>query len=235
MIIAGHQPEYLPYLGLICKAMQADVFVFVDHNQYGKKQFQNRNRIRTSNGSSGWIWLTVPVITHGRFNQKIKDVLINNKLKWREKHFRSICYSYKGTPFFENYIPLFEKIYLQEWEKLEDLNEAILRVIFKILDRDVNIMKTSDYNIVGEKTDMLLDMCKKIGADGYLSGQGGKLYVDESKFKKAGLSHQYCEFKHPVYKQKFKPFVPSMSSIDLLFNCGPESKEIILRSDERKN
>lgn len=231
MIITGHQPEYLPYLGLICKIMHADVFVFVDNTQYGKKQFQNRNRIRTSNGSDGWIWLTVPVITHGRFNQKIKDVFINNKLKWREKHFKSIYHSYKGTPFFENYIHFFEKIYSQKWEKLVDLNEAVLRTIFTILDTDIKIIKNSDYDIIGEKTDMLLDMCKKIGAQGYLSGQGGKLYVDESKFKKAGLSHQYCEFKHPVYEQKFKPFVPNMSSIDLLFNYGPKSKQIIFNSD----
>lgn len=230
MIIAGHQPEYLPYIGLICKAMHADVFVFSDHLQYGKKQFQNRNRIRTADGLDGWTWLTVPVMTHDRFNQKIKDVVINNTLPWEKKHFKSIYYSYKGTPFFEQYIYLFEKIYLQKWEKLEDLNEAILRVIFKILDTKITIMKTSDYDIIGEKTEMLLDMCKKIGAEGYISGQGGKLYVDEPKFKQAGLFHQYCEFSHPVYHQKFKPFMPNMSVIDLLFNEGPKSKEIIFNS-----
>ena len=235
MIIAGHQPEYLPYIGLICKAMHADIFVFSDHLQYGKKQFQNRNRIRTADGLDGWTWLTVPVITRGRFYQKIKDVEINNKLRWQERHLKSIYYSYKGTPFFEEYMPLFEKIYLQKWEKLEDLNEAILRAIFSILKAEIRIIKSSDYGVVGEKTEMLLDMCKKIGGDGYLSGQGGKLYVDESKFKEAGLSHQYCEFNHPVYKQKFQPFVPNMSSIDLLFNEGSKSNEIIYRSDTRYN
>lgn len=232
MIIAGHQPEYLPYIGLICKAMEADVFVLVDHVQYGKKQFQNRNRIRTRNGSDGWSWLTVPVITHGRFDQKIKDVEINNSSDWKKKHIKSIECSYGGTPFFEDYFPFFEEVYSKEWVKLADLNEAIIRVIFKILNVDVKIIKSSDYDINGEKTEMLIDMCKKIGADGYLSGLGAKTlyHIDEEMFKKAGLSHCYCNFKHPVYKQKFLPFVPNMSVIDLLFNCGPESKKIITDS-----
>lgn len=227
MIIAGHQPEYLPYAGFIFKAMSADVFVLVDHIQYGKKQFQNRNKIRTANGSDGWAWLTVPVITHGKFEQKICEVKINNESNWRNKHFKSIYYSYKNTPFFENYIPLFEKIYSQKWEMLVELNKAIIETIFEILDVKIKIIKSSDYNIIGQKTEMLIDMCKKIGANGYLSGQGGKLYVDELMFKKAGLSHQYCEFEHPIYHQKFKPFIPCMSVIDILFNCGPESFKII--------
>jgi len=228
MIIAGHQPEYLPYIGLIYKAMKADVFVLVDHIQYGKKQFQNRNRIRTAHGADGWTWLTVPVITHNKIEQKIYNVRINNDLNWREKHFKSIYYSYNGAPFFKEYISLFKKVYSKKWEILEDLDETIIKLIFKILDTKIKIVRSSDYDISGKKTDMLIDMCKKIGASGYLSGPGGKLYVEEAKFKEAGLSHQYSEFKHPIYEQRFKPFVPNMSVIDLLFNCGPKSKEIIL-------
>jgi type I restriction-modification system DNA methylase subunit len=232
MIIAGHQPEYLPYIGLICKALKADAFVLVDHVQYGKKQFQNRNRIRTSNGPDGWSWLTVPVITHGRFDQQIKDVEINNNSDWNKKHLKSIKYSYQGAPFFKEYFSLFEEVYSKKWVKLADLNEAIIKVIFKILDADVKIIKSSDYDIRGEKTEMLIDMCKKMGATGYLSGMGAKTlyHIDEEMFKAAGLSHSYCNFKHPVYRQRFSPFVPNMSVIDLLFNCGPESKKIITDS-----
>ena len=151
MIIAGHQPEYLPYIGLICKAIKADVFVLVDHVQYGKKQFQNRNRIRTSDGKDGWIWLTVPVITRNKLLQKICDVKIDNKLNWAKKHLKSIQYAYNGSPFFKEYIPFFQEIYSKKWDKLEDLDQAILRAIFKMLDVDVKIIKSSDYNIAGEK------------------------------------------------------------------------------------
>lgn len=222
MILAGHQPEYLPYIGFFYKAMCADVFMLVDHVQYAKKTFQNRNKIRTAHGSDGWAWLTVPVVTHDKFTQKICDVKINNELNWRDTHFKSIFYAYKNTPFFDDYIPIFEKIYSQEWENLAELNETIIKNIIKIIGIEIKIVKSSDYNINGEKTDMLIDMCKKTGADGYLSGQGGKNYVDESKFKEEGLSHQFCEFNHPFYQQKFKPFIPNMSIIDFLFNCGAQ-------------
>ncbi len=158
MILVGHQPEYLPYVGFVLKAMSSDIFMLVDHIQYGKKQFQNRNKIRTAHGSNGWSWLTVPVITHGKFDQKICEVEIDNGLNWEDKHFKSIYYSYKGTPFFENYIPLFEKIYSQEWKMLVELDEILIRTIFGILDIKTKIVKSSDFNIVGEKTDMLIDM-----------------------------------------------------------------------------
>jgi hypothetical protein len=230
MLLAGHQPEYLPYIGFVLKAMSADVFMLVDHVQYGKKQFQNRNRIRTAHGSNGWSWLTVPVLTHGAFDQRIAEVKINNEAKWRDTHFKSIYLAYRRSPFFNEYISLFEQVYSEDWKRLAPLDEALIRVIFKILNIETRIIKSSDYNIAGEKTEMLVDMCQKVGADSYISGQGGRLYVDEAKFKAAGLFHQFCEFEHPVYPQNFKPFVSHMSVIDLIFNIGPASREMMRKS-----
>lgn len=234
MILTGHQPQYLPYLGFFYKVMCADVLILVDHVQYGKKQFQNRNKIRTDHGSEGWTWLTVPVFTHSRFNQRICEVKINNELDWRKKHLRSIYYAYKNTPFFSKYIPIFEKIYSSQWENLAELDQDLIQTLLQLLNIEVKILKSSDYNIEGEKTAALIDMCKKTGAEGYLSGEGGRNYVDESKFKQAGLSHEFCQFNHPIYQQKFKPFLPCMSVIDLLFNHGSESKEIILKANKEK-
>lgn len=231
-ILAGHQPEYLPYIGYFYKMMCADIFVLVDHVQYGKKQFQNRNKIRNANGSDGWAWLTIPVITHARYDQKICDVKICNETNWREKHFKSIYYAYKGTPFFEQYITVFQDIYSKSWENLADLNEALILAIIGLLNLKIKVVKSSSYDISGERTDMLIDLCRKIGANGYLSGEGGRNYVDESKFKEAELSHQFSEFKHPIYQQKFKPFLPYMSIIDLLFNHGQKSMEIILAENK---
>lgn len=232
MILAGHQPEYLPYMGFFYKASCCDKFIFVDHVQYAKKTFQNRNRIRTAHGSKGWIWLSVPVITHGRLYQRICDVEINNNLNWQEKHWKSITLAYKKAPYFENYKDFFEKIYTQKWTKLAELNETIIKYIFKELDIKVEIFKSSDYNFMGKRTELLIEMCKVIGADAYLSGQGGKLYVEENKFKEGNLKHKFCEFKHPIYQQRFKPFVPYMSIIDMLFNCGEKTAEIIKNAQE---
>lgn len=232
MILAGHQPEYLPYIGFFYKVMRCDKFIFVDHIQYAKKTFQNRNRIRTAHGSKGWTLLTVPCITHGRFYQRICDVEIDNNLNWQENHWKCITLAYKKTPYFENYKGSFEEIYTQKWTRLAKLNETIINYISKELNINVEVFKSSNYNFVGKSTDLLIEMCKAIGVDTYLSGQGGRAYIEENKFKEANLKHEFCEFKHPIYQQRFKPFVPYMSIIDMLFNCGDKTAEIIKNAQE---
>jgi len=229
VIVAGHQPEYLPYFGFFSKIAHADIFVIVDNIQYVKKNYQNRNRIKTHNG---WIWLSVPVITKGRFEQNINEVEINNSENWRHKHLKTISLNYKKAPFFDEYIKLFEDIYSKEWQMLSELNEVIIRRIIKILGIDVKILKGSELGVSGEKTGLLVDICKKTGADTYLSGSGAKDYVVESMIEEHNLNHKYYEFKHPVYSQLHGEFIPNMSIIDLLFNCGDKSKEYIFTTDE---
>ena len=229
MTLTGHQPEYLPYLGFFYKLAKADKFIFVDHVQYLKKSFQNRNRIRTAPGSNGWTWLTIPVITKGRRYQGINEVEIDNSTPWAEKHWKTTRLNYKKALFFNEYKDFFEEIYSKKWEKLVDLNETIIRYLLKELEIQIPIFKSSDYNFKGKKTDLLIEMCKELGADTYLSGSGAKYYgyVEEDKFKINGLNHKFSDFKHPIYPQRFKPFIPNMSIIDLLFNCGGKSIEII--------
>lgn len=228
MILAGHQPEYLPYIGFFCKMMQCDKFVIVDHVQFSKKSWQSRNRIRTK---EGWILLTVPVLTKNKFEQPINEVRINNAINWQKKHWRSMYLNYKKAPFFGVYKDFFEQVYSQKWEKLVDLNETIIRYIARELNINVEIVKSSEFNPCGQKTDLLIDMCKKLGADTYLSGEGGRRYVDESKFKTHNLNSVYINFRHPVYRQQFEPYIPDMSVIDLMFNYGNDpSREIIQNS-----
>lgn len=228
MILAGHQPEYLPYIGFFNKIMRCDVFAIVDHVQFIKKSWQNRNRIRTREGE---LLLTVPVLTKDKFEQPINEVRINNNVNWGMKHWRSIYLNYGKAPFFDTYKEFFEQLYARKWEKLADLNETIIRYIIHELEINVKIVKSSDFNPHGYKTDLLIDMCQKLGADTYLSGEGGHSYVDESKFREQNLNHVYQDFHHPTYTQLFKSFIPYMSVIDLLFNRGSEqSRETILNS-----
>lgn len=228
MILAGHQPEYLPYIGFFDKVARADKFILVDHVQYLQKSFQNSNRIRTAPGLEGFTWLTVPVVTHDRRYQNINEVEIDNSMNWGKKHRKTIYLNYKNTPFFKDYHDFFEKLYQKEWVKLSDLTETVIYYLVKQLGIKTPICRSSDYKFSGKKTDLLIEMCQALGADTYLSGNGARAYVEAEKFKAQGLNHLFSDFQHPVYPQKYQPFIPNMSVIDLLFNRGAaESIKII--------
>ena len=225
VLVAGHQPHYLPWIGYFGKIYQASKFCLVDSIQFEKKWFQNRNKIRTN---SGEIWLTVPVKTHDRFDQNIADVVIDNAVPWRRKHWRTIELSYQRTPYFARYADFFRDAYARDWTMLVDLNEHIIKGVLDFLGIEKEIVRTSSFGTEGQKTDLLIDICRKTGADGYLSGTGGaKSYVDLEKFAQAGLLHEFQRFTHPVYPQLHGGFVPKIAIIDLLFNVGPEAGRIV--------
>jgi|SRR3989344_3094677 len=233
MIISAHQPEYLPYLGFFYKMAKADTFILSDHLQFtqSSQDFFNRNKIRTS---QGWAWLTVPVITSGKGYQKINEVEIDNSTHWGRKHWKLIYFNYKRTPFFSRYSGFFEKLYAKKWQKLVDINEQIIYYVQKELGINTTLIKSSDYDFKGKKTDLIIELCKKFKTDTYLSGVGGKNYMDLELFKKNNVKYVFSDFTHPVYLQRFKPFIENLSVIDLLFNCGPESLEIIKSNGKKK-
>lgn len=229
MIVCAHQPGYLPYIGFFNKIMQSDIFVFCDHLQYVKKEYHNRNRIRTL--QKDWMWLTVPIHSTEPLFQKIMDVKIDNSNNWGKNHWVNIISNYAKSPFFGYYKSFFEELYQKKWEKLVDLNETIIMYILKELRINVKIVKGSDLHLEGKKTDLLIDTCKKLNADSYLSGIGGYEYLEEQKFKENNITLFYQNFHHPIYPQRYEPFIPNMSVIDLLFNMGSEkSRKIILDS-----
>jgi len=231
-IIAGHQPHYLPWIGYFNKIHCADRFCLVDSIQYNKKWFQNSGQILTQ---AGPLWLTVPVKTKGHFDQNINEVLIDNGSNWQRKHWKTIMLAYQKAPYFKNYKDFFEDIYAQKWEKLVDLNEHIIRGVLEFLNIEKDIMRSSKLGTTGKKTDLLIDICKKSGSDGYLSGGGGaRQYVDLVRFKEAELLHFFQDFHHPVYPQQpHGDFVEKMSIVDLLFNCGHGSGDIVKKSGIR--
>ncbi|MEK7448209.1 MAG: WbqC family protein [Planctomycetota bacterium] len=227
MIATGHQPNYLPYVGFFHKITRCDIFILVDTVQFVKRGtfgWINRNRIRTAAGRP---WLTVPVLTSGKYHQTIIETQIDNSRPWRRKHWQSILRAYEKTPYFKHYKIFFEDIYQREWQNLVDLNEVIIRYLIEQFNIKVLITKTSLLNVQGQKADLIIDLCKKVGADTYIHGRHGRDYIDESKFAEHNVKCIRQEFKHPEYKQSYEPFMPDLSAIDLLFNCGPESAEII--------
>lgn len=225
MIVTIHQPEHMPWLGFFDKVRHADTFVLLDNAQFEKNYFQNRNKIRTQ---KGWSWVTVPVITKGRYPQLINQVEINNNVRWGKKCWMSISMNYSKASFFPQYNNFLKSIYDREWTSLADLNEEIIRYIIHVLGIEVEIIRASELGVTGRRTDLLLEICQKLNADVYLSGISGKDYLEETKFAEQGIKVIYQEFYHPIYKQLYEPFIPCMSIIDLLFNHGDKSLDILM-------
>jgi hypothetical protein len=215
MICAIHQPQYLPYLGFLDKIRGSDVFVFLDDCQFKKNEWQNRNRIRTKDG---WQWLTIPVIH--RFGQSVNEVMINNTVNWRHKHLQSLITNYGKAPYFKDCLDFFEKSYEKDWERLADINLHFITHLMRAFGIERKTIRSSELNIESEATMRLVEICKRVGADTYLSGPGGKAYLDEEKFRDVGIELVFQDFVHPEYEQQFQGFVPSLSSVDFLFNCG---------------
>ena len=223
LIVAVHQPQYLPWLGYFDKMRRADVFCYLNDVQYKKNEWQNRNRIKTAQNRQ---WITVPVRYH--FPEKINEVHINNGVDWTRKHLQALVTNYSRSPYYSEYIPIFEEVYSREWQLISELNVHLIERLRGVLNlQEKPTVLSSDLELREEPTDRLIDICKALGADTYLAGQGGADYMDLERFEKNGLKLTVQEFKHPVYSQLFEDFHSHLSIVDLLFNCGPESMNII--------
>jgi hypothetical protein len=223
MIVFVHQPEYLPWLGFFDKLARCNTFVIYDDAQFQHGGFHNRNKIRTP---QGWQWLTVP-ITHGH-PQIIKDVKIARQ-EWKTKQLNLISQNYHKAPYYQQYFPLFRDAINSNHELLIGLNLHLIKAIADALDIKVNMVRSSEFPYSGhEKNEKLVSICKHIGADTYLSGSGGKNYVNEVLFRDAKIVVQWHSYTHPSYVQTFEGFEPNMSILDLLFNVGPHAREVLL-------
>lgn len=231
MILAAHQPNFIPWIGFFHKMAQADKFVLADDVQYTTHGFINRNHIKTA---AGKLWLTVPVITRGRRLQKINEVRIDKDQDWRRKHRNTLQFNYKYAPYFDYYADFFERLYQQEWIFLVDLNIALIEFIRKALNISGPIYLSSELNLHSEKTRRIVEMLKKTGCSKYLSGESGRKYLDEDLFKEEGVELIYSDFKHPTYHQQFGEFIPNLSVIDLLFNEGIGAEEFVKGKVKRK-
>ena len=204
--------------------INSDIFVILDHVQY-QRGFINRNKIKTS---YGWEWLTVP-INKNMNRRPICEVTISNSTDWADKILKTLRCNYSKTQFFRSYENALKLKLEKKWAYLAELNFELIAMIVEILGVKVKIYKSSSLGLEGKATELLVNICKKFNADTYLSGPGGKLYMETDKFVKAGINVKYQDFKHPVYLQLFPQnnFLPNLSIVDLLFNCGDESLKII--------
>lgn len=228
MILSVHQPQYIPWLGYFDKIAKSDAFVFLDNVQYKPREFQNRNKLRTKDD---WIWLTVPVVTKGKGRQAIKDVRIDNAVDWPADHLASMKAWYGRAQYFDRYFPFFDGLYHKRWDSLSELSVEIIMYMLKEFGITTPVHFESQLDIQGKKTDRIIEICGKLKSDKYLSGVGGREYLEEGKFAAAGIGLAYQEYSHPRYRQQFMKgaddFLPYMSAVDLLFNEGPGSGGIL--------
>jgi hypothetical protein len=223
-IAAIHQPQYLPYLGFFHKLQHCDVFVALDNVQFQKNGVQNRNRIKTG---QGWQWITVPVL-HS-FGQLINQVIINSQIPWQKKHLNALKSNYSPARYFETYADQLRGLLDRDWSNLCDVNMALTRWAASALGIETPVVRASALEATGGQTEHLINICKALGADCYLSGIGGKRYMDLAAFEAAGITVIWQEFTTPIYSQLFPDigFVPDLSVMDALLNCGPEVVQLL--------
>jgi len=223
MKVAIHQPNFLPWLGYFYKMAKSDVFVILDNVQYEKNGLTNRTKIKTTQGER---WLTLPVSQ--KFPRMIKKIELVNFENEKKKILKTIELNYKKAKYFDYLFPELKKILEKEWRYLADLNIELIKLLEEKLKIKTKLEIASSYDFQGESDDLLISICKKFNAESYLSGRGGSKYQDENKFKKANIKLEYTDFICLPYPQLWGDFIPGLSIIDLLFNCGPKSDEILL-------
>lgn len=222
MKITIHQPNFMPYLGFFDKCDYSDVLVIYDSTQFKKNDFQNRNKVK---GKNGWFWLTIPVTYN--FGERINKVKINYNKNWKSKHLKAIETCYSKTKFFSKFFPKIKEIYDKDWEFLSDFNISFIKLLLNELGINCKIVLSSDLGIQSNGTEALVEICKRLKADTYLSGRDGRKYIDLKIFNSQEMKVEFQNYQHPRYNQNFGDFEPYMSILDLIFNEGTNSLKII--------
>jgi hypothetical protein len=228
MVVSINQPAYLPWLGYFDRIAKADVHIILDHVQFEKNSYVNRNKIRLKNGSC---WLTIPLKTKGRFGSlAINNVEVDYSNDWQRKHLRSLLTNYVRAPYFDHHRKFFEYTYLKKANRLVEHIHELTAYLLEAFSIKTQILFSSELGVEGTKSALILNLCKSLGATTYLSGSLGRNYLDCACFENENINLIYQDYHHPIYAQTYLGFEPYMAAIDLLFNHGSDSLRI-LRGD----
>ncbi len=222
MIVAIHQPQYLPWAPYFDKADQADVFIYLDNVQFQRRGVQNRNQIKTANGP---IYLTVPVTSER--HTLIQDVRVAEN-PWRASHVRSIELNYRRAAFYE----LFDEVrpFIEHpYERLVDLNIALTEWFFERFGTQCRRLRASELGVTGNKANLMIELTKAVGGDVYLSGNGAAAYQTPEQFEREGIELRYQSYRNQPYTQCFSEagYAPDLSALDLVLNTGPGASDVL--------
>jgi len=227
MRIAILQSNYIPWKGYFDLMRSVDEFVLFDDVQYTRRDWRNRNRIKTAKGAE---WLTIPVQAAGHYLSAIKDVTVSDP-SWGTRHWRTIARSYARAPYFDTYAERFERLYAETRElRLSRINRMWLETLCEILGIRTKLSWSMDYEPTPGRTERLVSICRQAGASVYLSGPAAHVYIEPERFRDAGIALEYFDYSgYPEYDQLFPPFDHFVSVIDLIFNQGPRATEFLRR------
>lgn len=225
MLVATHQPIFLPWPGFFFKAMKADCMVLLDDVQFPQgRGWVNRNRLKNEQGE---MWLTVPVWKKGRGLQTIRKVEICNETDWRRKHLQSIRQSYTNAPYLQEYFPILESIYGENNRLLIALNLNIIRFFCNTLAFKTELYLQSELGITGKGTELIINICKHLQADTYVTFSIVEKHLDVDLMNESGIQIEFSNFHPPVYPQLWGGFIYNLSTLDMLLNCGKKYRDII--------
>jgi hypothetical protein len=219
--VAAVQSNYIPWRGYFDLINSVDEFILYDDMQYTIRDWRNRNIIKTANGP---LWLTIPIGVKGKYFQKIKDAVVSDP-SWGKKHWASLTHSYSKAKHFLAYKELFAGLYSRPDEMfLSRINHRFIVAICELLGIRTTISWSMDYELMGDKTERLVNLCKQAGATDYLSGPAAKSYLEEDLFARESIAVSYMDYSgYPEYRQLYPPFEPAVSILDLIFNEGPDA------------
>ncbi|GFM35157.1 WbqC family protein [Desulfovibrio subterraneus] len=220
------QPRFLPALNYFQRMEICDCFVFLDTVQYSPSDWENRNKIKTPLGAQ---WVTVPVKNSGH-GMRIFDTEIENKHNWRSKILKTLRQNYSKAPFYTYCMPYLEECFSQDWYKLVDLNMHLIDFACRTLDISCEFVFSSELNVDGSGEALLINLCKNLGADKYISGSLGRNYITKRNWDDEGIELCYHDFEPYEYPQIYGEFLPWLCFVDLFMNCGPKSKDYFFKN-----
>lgn len=231
MIVAAHQPNFVPWLGYFDRIRRAQRFVLLDHVQFERQNYQNRALFKTQGGAK---WLTIPVVQKSRDELILEKLICNDATGrdfWGRKAYLTLEACYARSAYFKSYSPKLKDLFVEaRWERLIDLNVALLRFCLDALDIHTPLVRSSELKVSGAKSELVLNMVRAAGGTTYVAGMGAsREYLDLERFKAAGVEVEWQKYDHPEYPQvpSGAPFAKGLSVLDLLFNCGPESRAVL--------
>ncbi len=218
MIVSAHQPNFAPWLGFFDKAWHSDVLVLLDTVQFIKRGYQNRAQVKASSGPQ---WLTVPVVTKGRYDQATREVEIDETARWRSVHLRTLQSTLAKAPHRDALLEVIEPIYERDGvHHLLELNVALIRAVTERLGLPTRLVLASELDVSGSSTQLMINLTRAAGGAVYLSGPTGRKYLEPELFADAGVELRYHEFTPFPYPQLYGSFLPGLSCLDYLANVG---------------
>lgn len=227
MIISANQPYFSPYPGFFYKACLSDVLIILDEVQFSRRTtWISRNRFKNDQGA---LWMTIPVWKKGLGLQNINQVRINYEGRWPRKHLESLKSAYGHAPYLGDHLSFLEEMFSSKFEKLVDLNLAFIRYLINFLQIDTRLVLLSQLGVKGRGTQLLIEICKAMGASTFLIQSQAQKYLDAKLFQEDNIELRPFKYIPSIYPQLWGDFLANLSAFDLVFNCGPKARDILIR------